>query len=99
MTTEIKLTHLGQLHRCPFDSRVTPEVIELVATSQIKVANYIKAHPKALIFLEGLTESYTGIPGDRLTSVVKIIFPSGVPASVGALNQLQKKILTRTRCC
>lgn len=89
----MKLTHLGQTHQLPFGYKASPEFIEKMVESQIKVANYIKSHPNALVFLEGLTENYSGIPDEMLSFTAKMIFPNGLPDNVVELNLLQKKFL------
>lgn len=93
MDPEIKLTHLGQAHKLPFNYTAGPEYVEKMIESQIKVANYIKNHPDALVFLEGLTESFSGIPEGMFTLSTKMIFPTGLPDDAAKLNSLQKDYL------
>lgn len=93
MDTGIKLTHLGQCHKPPFNYTAGPEYVEEMIESQIKVANYIKNHPDALVFLEGLTESFSGIPEGVFTLSAKMIFPTGLPDDAAKLNSLQKDYL------
>lgn len=89
----IKLTHLGQIHKLPFGYNASPKHIEETVKCQIKVANYIKSHPKAFVFLEGLTESYSGIPRDEMSSIVRTYFPDGLPDDAAKLNKLQQDML------
>jgi hypothetical protein len=91
--SDIKLIHLGQSHKLPFNYKASPEYVEQMVASQIKVATYIKNHPNALVFLEGLTESFWGIPGGGLTRAAKILFPDGLPDDAAKLNSLQKDYL------
>lgn len=92
MTNTIKLIHLGWMHALPFAAEeTTSEYFEDMVKSQIKVANYIKNHPNSLVFLEGLTESYSGIPSN--TFVARMLFPDGLPDDAAKLSSLQKKYL------
>ncbi|MBA3602979.1 MAG: hypothetical protein H0W50_04920 [Parachlamydiaceae bacterium] len=91
----VKLTHLSQMHALPLGVKPLPEIVEAIVNSQIKVANYITKHPEAFVFLEGLTENWTGVPTDLMTHVVtKVIFPKGLPEDVAKLNSLQKDFLS-----
>jgi hypothetical protein len=91
----VKLTHLGQMHALPFGLKPLPETVEAIVNSQIKVANYIKNHPEAIVFLEGLTENWTGVPNGFMTHVVtEMLFPMGLPEDAAKLNSLQKEFLS-----
>lgn len=93
MVSEIKLTHLGQAHKLPFNLTASSEYVEHVMESQIKVSNYIKNHPDALVFLEALTESFSGIPEDEFTVIAKMLFPDGLPDDAAKLDSFQKDYL------
>lgn len=91
----IKLTHLGQCHKLEFGLEPSPEIIEEIVESEIKVANYIKAHPDAFVFLESLTENYNGAHLGYSSSVAKITFPNGLPDEAAKLNSQQKNFLSK----
>ncbi len=87
----VKLTHLGQMHTIPFGIKPLPETVEAIVNS----ANYIKKHPEAFVFVEGLIENWTGVPNDSMTYVVaKELFPKGLPEDAAKLNSLQKEFLS-----
>lgn len=91
----VKLTHLGQMHRLPFGIKPSPEIANQIVESQIKVANYIKEHPNALVFQEGQTENLLSVPFNDMTFFVRdILFPQGIPDDISKMNAMQKEFLS-----
>ena len=89
----IQITHLGQSHRLPGDLQPSPEILELVVDSQLKVANYIKEHPNALVFKEGLIENQFGINEHEVSFLAKFLFPHGLPNDSSKLSSEKKEFI------
>lgn len=90
----VKIIHLGQANILPFGVEPCHEVAERIVNSQIKVANYIKKHPEAIVFLEGFVVNWSGIPDDSMTYEVARLFPNGLPEDADKLTLPQKKFLS-----
>lgn len=87
----MRIIHLGQLHKKPFGHRPTKVFLECVVDSQLKIIEYIKAHPNTPVLHEGLSQNYEAASHDDKLKA-RIIFPNGIPEK-SALSIVQKEYL------
>jgi|GEM_PF-5039141 len=99
----VKIVYLPQIHANDVSSkhpRLSSDSIDEIASSQFKIANYIKNNPTAPVFSEqaGQTISMKGPDKKRFEQAIegyKKTFPQGLPALANDLNDEQKKILAK----
>ncbi len=87
----VRIIHLGQRHSSEFDKHDLKNK-DYVIESQLKIANYIKEHPNALVFVEWQTKNCNKSNNFK-SSCFSSIFPNGIPENSAELNKLQKGIL------
>lgn len=88
------IVYLPQFHWRP-EFEGNPEITDSVARSQFAIAQAILKDKDRTVFQERLYDdvSEKDLQSSQMVSVVKMIFPQGMPTSYSNLNDLQKKLL------
>ncbi|WP_133127396.1 hypothetical protein [Legionella nagasakiensis] len=88
----MKVIHLGQLHKLPFEYGPTDDYIQTFLQNQLEIAQYLRLHSKSPVLLEGLahtSEHHT----ERMSRVVQALFPNKIPIHMAELNKMQRGFL------
>lgn len=93
MQLEVKLTHVGQFHKVLGQHSIDEKILNGVVESQIKVANYIKSHPKAIVFLESWYDNYSSSDMGPMKFIAWKIFSGKLPDDISKMDLQQKEFL------
>src|SRR3990167_2162191 len=89
----MRIIHITQQHKLPFEIKPNPDYIESTVQSQFKVAHEIKKHPEYPVLVEGLYENICEAASYPFSDVAKMLFTGGFPNNFRDLTDIQKKIL------
>lgn len=89
----MKILHLRQAHKLPFESKPSMEYVFAVIQSQFKIAEIILEHPGAPILVEGFTEDRKPWPKEEVVQIIKATFPNGFPKERSQLTAAQSNML------
>ncbi len=87
----VQVLHLEVMYKPPIHECTSKE-IDSFLEGQLKIAKFIKDHPKSLVFLESLAKNCKGVNAHMATSA-KSAFPNGLPEKVANLTTFQKSYL------
>jgi len=89
----MRIIHIKQLHKLPFEIKASSEVLNATIHSQFMVAQELKKHTRCPILREGLYEDASDASSNPLSDVAKMFFPKGFPTNFHELTSLQKEFL------
>lgn len=89
----MKIIHIKQRHKLPFDIKTSPEFKESTVRSQFMVAQEIRKYPGCPIVAEGCSDDISDATSHLFSEVAQLVFPKGFPTNFDDLTTQQKDFL------